>query len=94
MEISQDIIAKAGEMVKNNLESYQNEISEAFIHNEEILDIALKVRFSMNKGKFKIQSYISFVPEKIKDSQTVWFDPDQPELFSIDEPPPDRGLEG
>lgn len=94
MEISEDIIAKAGEMVRNNLDSYQKEISEAFIQNEEILDVALKVRFSMNKGKFKIQSDISFVPEKIKDSQTIWYDPHQPELFSTEEPPPDHGLEG
>jgi len=94
MEISQDIIAKAGEMVRSNLDSYKSEISEAFIQNEEILDVSMKVRFSMNKGKFKIQSDISFVSEKIKDSQTVWYDPHQPELFSTEEPPPDRSLEG
>lgn len=94
MEISEDIVAKAGEMVKNNLESYQKEINDAFIQMEETLDVNLKVRFSMNKGKFKIQSDISFVGEKIKDKQTVWYDPHQPELFTNEEPIPDEGLSG
>lgn len=94
MEINSDIITQAKKMVGNNLESYQNEINEAFIQMDETLDINLKVRLSMNKGKFKIQSDISFTSEKIKDSQIYWYDPQQPELFSTDPPASDSGLEG
>jgi len=94
MEINEDIISKAKEMVANNLENHHQEINNAFIQMEEILDVNLKVRFSMNKGKFKIQSDISFTSEKIKDSQTYWYDPHQPELFSMEEPPAEASLSG
>jgi hypothetical protein len=39
----------------------------------------------MNKEKFKIQTDISFISEKIKDSLTRWWDPNQRQLFE-DEP--------
>jgi hypothetical protein len=94
MEITGEIVGKAREMIGNHLDNYQDQISAAFIENDEILDVNLKVRFSMNKGKFKIQSDINFTAEKIKDKQTIWYDPNQREMFTDEEPAADPGIEG
>jgi hypothetical protein len=67
------------------LSDYQNYVDRAFQENNEILDINLKIKLSMNKEKFKIQTDISFISEKIKDSLTRWWDPNQRQLFE-DEP--------
>ena len=85
MEISKEILTQAGEMSAGQLMDYKNYIDRAFQENDEILDINLKVKLSMNKEKFKIQTDISFTAEKIKDSLTVWYDPNQRKLFK-DEP--------
>ena len=60
---------------------HQGQIDSAFSNMDEILDVNYKVKLSMNKEKFKIQTDISFTSEKIKDSLTVWYDPDQKQLF-------------
>lgn len=85
MEITNEILKQAGEMSAGQLIDYKNYIDRAFQENDEILDINLKVKLSMNKEKFKIQTDISFTAEKIKDSITVGYDPNQKQLFD-DEP--------
>jgi hypothetical protein len=85
MEISKEILKQAGEMSASQLSDYQNYVDRAFQENNEILDINLKIKLSMNKEKFKIQTDISFISEKIKDSLTRWWDPNQRQLFE-DEP--------
>jgi hypothetical protein len=85
MEITQEIIDKSVDMIRGHLETYGAEIGEAFSENDEILDIGLKVRYSFNKGKFKIQTDINFVSDRIKDKSILWYDPDQREFnFNLD----------
>ena len=81
MEITQEIIEKTAEMIKGNLADYRDQISEAYQQNEEILEIGLKARYSLNKNKFKIQTSINFVTDRIKDKSIEWFDPDQIQMF-------------
>jgi len=88
MEITQEIIDKTAEMVRGNLADYQAEISEAYSKHDEILEIKLSARFSFNKGKFKIQTKINFVTDRIKDDSVVWYDPDQRKMF--EENPEDK----
>jgi hypothetical protein len=82
MEISKEILDQAVSMVNNQLEQYRDTINQAFMSNDEILEIGSKIRLSFAKGKFKIQTKLTFVESKIKDDQTVWYDPDQMQLFT------------
>ena len=52
-------------------------------HKREILEIKLKARYSFNKGKFKIQTGINFVTDRVKDNSVLWYDPAQAE-FNFD----------
>ena len=81
MEITTDILERASQMVSGMIMDHQGQIDSAFSNMDEILDVNYKVKLSMNKEKFKIQTDISFTSEKIKDSLTVWYDPDQKQLF-------------
>lgn len=81
MEITEEIIEKTAEMIRGNLADYRDEISEAYSKQDEILEIKLKARYSFNKGKFKIQTDINFVTDRIKDNSVVWYDPDQRQMF-------------
>jgi hypothetical protein len=81
MEITTDILERASQMVTSMIMDHQNQIDSAFSNMDETLDINCKVKLSMNKEKFKIQTDITFTSEKIKDSLTVWYDPDQKQLF-------------
>lgn len=87
MEITQEILTKGKEMIGNLLNKHQNGINQAFIQMDETLDINAKIRLSLNKGKFKIQSDVSFTAEKVKDNSIVWYDPNQKELPFSEEPP-------
>jgi hypothetical protein len=80
MEINQEIIDKTVDMIREHLENYGAEIGTAFSENDEILEIKLKARYSFNKGKFKIQTGINFVTERIKDDTVLWYDPEQREF--------------
>lgn len=82
MEISSEILNQANDMVGNQLSQYRDTIGRAFSENDEILEITSKIRLSFAKGKFKIQTKLAFVESKIKDDQTVWYDPDQMQLFT------------
>jgi hypothetical protein len=81
MEISQEIIDKTAEMIKDNLTIYRDEISKAYSKHDEILEIKLATRYSFNKSKFKIQTNINFVTDRIKDNSVVWYDPEQRQMF-------------
>ena len=81
MEITNEIIEKTASMIKGNLAEYQTQISEAYSKHDEILEIALKARYSFNKGKFKIQTAINFVTDRIKDNSVAWWDPEQMQMF-------------
>jgi hypothetical protein len=81
MEITEEIIEKTAEMIKGNLADYRDEISEAYSKHDEILEIGLKARYSFNKGKFKIQTSINFVTDRIKDNSVIWYDPEQRQMF-------------
>jgi hypothetical protein len=77
MEITDEIIAKTVEMIAGHLKGYQDEIGTAYSEHDEILEIKLKARYSFNKGKFKIQTGINFVTDRVKDDSVLWYDPDQ-----------------
>jgi len=81
MEITKDILERASQMITSMIMDHQSQIDSAFSNMDEILDVNCKVKLSMNKEKFKIQTDISFTSEKIKDSLTFWYDPDQKQLF-------------
>lgn len=81
MEITQEIIDKTAEMIRGNLADYRDEISEAYSKHDEILEIKLTTRYSFNKGKFKIQTSINFVTDRIKDNSVIWYDPEQRQMF-------------
>ena len=83
MEITTEIIQKTGAMIKGHLSDYADEIGRAFSENDEILEIKLKARYSFNKGKFKIQTGINFVTDRVKDNSVLWYDPAQAE-FNFD----------
>ncbi len=88
MEITEEIINKTAEMVRGNLADYREQISEAYSKHDEILEIKLSARYSFNKGKFKIQTNINFVTDRIKDNSVAWWDPEQRQMFeSLDEIP-------
>jgi hypothetical protein len=79
-------------MIEGHLTRYADHIGVAFSENDEILEIKLKARYSFNKGKFKIQTGINFVTERIKDDSVLWYDPDQAEFnFNFDGSPADDG---
>lgn len=89
MEITTEIIKKTAEMLENQLNDYREAISEAYSQNSEQLEIALKVRFTFKKDKFKIQTDINFVTDRIKDKSILWYDPNQAEFdFSLNGDPP------
>jgi hypothetical protein len=81
MEITKEIIEKTAEMIHRNLDDYRDQISEAYSKHDEILEVKLSARFSFNKGKFKIQTNINFVTDRIKDNSVVWYDPEQRQMF-------------
>ena len=81
MDIDQKILNGASDLIKGLLTEHEQSINEAFTENDEILEIKLSARFSFVKGKFKIQTNINFVTERIKDKSTLWYDPDQGQLF-------------
>jgi hypothetical protein len=85
MEITQEIIDKSAEMIKGHLTEHIETIGIAFSENDEILEIKLRTRYSFNKGKFKIQTGINFVTDRIKEDSVLWYDPDQKEFdFNLD----------
>jgi hypothetical protein len=77
MEITEEIIKKTAEMIQGHLTDYADNIGTAFSENDEILEIKLRARYSFNKKKFKIQTGINFVTERIKDDSILWYDPNQ-----------------
>jgi hypothetical protein len=92
MEITDEIIAKTVEMIAGHLKKYEDHIGVAFSENDEILEIKLKARYSFNKGKFKIQTGINFVTDRVKDDTVIWYDPDQAQFdFNFDGTPKDDG---
>jgi hypothetical protein len=93
MEITEEIIDKTAEMVRGNLADYREEISEAYSKHDEILEIKLSARYSFNKGKFKIQTKINFVTDRIKDDSVVWYDPEQRQMFESADEIPDPASE-
>jgi hypothetical protein len=85
MDITPEILAQTGEMLKKHLEDYHKDIDTAFSNFEEDLTVNLKAKLGVAKGKVKIQTGISFPVEKVQDAETVYFDPNQRELFEEDE---------
>jgi hypothetical protein len=81
MNITPEILAEAGEMLKGHLKDYQNDIDQAFSNFEEKLTVNFMAKLGVDKGKIKIETGISFPVEKVKDADTKYFDPDQRELF-------------
>jgi hypothetical protein len=92
MEITEEIIEKTGFMVTELLSKYSDNIGRAYSENDEILEIKLKARYSFNKGKFKIQTGINFVTDRVKDDSVLWYDPAQAEFnFNFDGSQSDDG---
>ena len=85
MDITPEILAQTGEMLKKHLEDYSRDISTAFANFEEDLTVSLKVKLGVDKGKVKIETGIGFPVEKVKDAETAYFDPDQRGLFEEDD---------
>jgi hypothetical protein len=81
MEITEQIIKKTAEMINGILLEHREQISEAYSNQDEIIEIKTAVRYSFNKGKFKIQTKINFVTDRIKADKVVWYDPDQRKMF-------------
>lgn len=88
MKLSKKLLDQSGEMLKDLLNHHANEINEAFAENDEILEVSVKMRYSFIKEKFKIQTGINFVADRVKDDSTFWYDPKQRQLFKED---PDAG---
>ena len=82
MEITKEIRDNAIGMSAELMENHADDIQKAFNENQEMLDIAFKIRFTSAKGKFKIKSEINFVTERIKELKEKWWDPDQRQLFN------------
>jgi hypothetical protein len=92
MEITEEIIKKTSEMIEDHLTQHADQIGLAFSENDEILEIKLKARFSFNRGKFKIQTGINFVTDRVKDDSVIWYDPDQAQFnFNFNGSPADDG---
>ena len=81
MDLDGQILQEAGNMITNHLNDYKHSIEKAFNENDEILEVGLKARFSYVDGKFKIQTGIQFISEKIKDGNIRYYDPQQKQLF-------------
>jgi hypothetical protein len=95
MEITEEIISKTSAMIEGHLTDFSDEIGKAFSENDEILEIKLKARYSFNKGKFKIQTGINFVTDRVKDDSILWYDPDQREFnFDLEGNKPDGEIPG
>jgi hypothetical protein len=81
MDITPEILAQTGDMLKKHLEDYHNDIDTAFSNFEEDLTVNLKAKIVVEKGQIKIQTGINFPVEKVQDAETKYFDPNQRELF-------------
>ncbi len=81
MEITNTILERAADQVKQLLTSHRLSINEAYDAGDEILEIGIKVRLTWVDSKLKIATTSNFVKSRCKDQAVAWFDPDQKQLF-------------
>ena len=62
------------------MSEYLDRINQAFLMAEGPLDVTIKHRFDAYDEKIKIETFISFVESRVKDSEKVMLDPNQKPL--------------
>lgn len=83
LTIGEKTIAKTVQMLERHLRDYKKDMNEAYLKAEGPLDVTLKAKYSapQNGDGTKIDTSITFVAEKIKDSMKATVDEKQRELF-------------
>mgnify|MGYP000026363324 CR=1 FL=1 len=79
MKLNQEVIQKIGENVTKLLSEYINELDEAYLKcDEKKFSITLGTKIEeTDKSRFKVETSISFVKDKVKDSVTDYVDAEQ-----------------
>ena len=82
MKISNKLLMKIQESIRNMFVEYQISLEEAYLMaGDDPLSITIGIKISPEKGQEKVVTNFSFVKERCKDSVTAWVDEDQGELF-------------
>jgi len=81
MNISNAVIEEIRDRIYDQLVLYQEQMDFAYnVSGDDPLVVDLKAKVGPDNGKKKITTSISFVKDRVRDSQTSFVD-DQPNLF-------------
>lgn len=76
--IDSTIIEETANMIRGQLYDYQKKIDTAYCGVEGAFTVSLSVKFEPRGSGIKIDTSISFTPEKIKDKASKLIDPSAP----------------
>jgi len=79
MRLNQEVIQTIEESVSRLLSEYKDELNEAYLKcDERKFSIALGTKIEeTDNGRFKVETSISFVKDKVKDSTIDYVDAEQ-----------------